>query len=164
MTAGIEKPVIPQDTWMARFRILMDWQLANGFYFGIGSPKRPDEAELLWAKIGKNLPNSEYPDIASIIGLANLQIGNFPAAIKAFEKAAVYYGPYFKNLDASRLSIVNRGSRDGKSLVRVLDKNGLPIGSGVYIWKDGLVLTAAHVVNEKNNLTVQYKGHPRNIL
>jgi TPR repeat protein len=162
---GIEKPVATQDTWFARFRILLDWQMANGFYFGIGSPKRPAEAELLWAKIGKNLPNSEYPDIASIIGLANLQIGNFPAAIKAFEKASVYYGPYFKNLDASRLSLVTRGSREDKCLVRILDKKGQPLGSGAYIWSDGLVLTAAHVINEKGGLLVQdFEGKTHEVL
>ena len=165
MSTGIDKPVIPQDTWLARFRILMDWQLANGFYFGTGFPKRPEEAELIWAKIGKNLPNSEYPDIASIIGLANLQVGNFPAAIKAFEKAAVYYGPYYKNLDAARLSLVTRGSPENKCLVRILDKNGLPLGSGAYIWNDGLVLTAGHVVNEQKGLAVQdYGGNTHKVL
>jgi len=162
---AIEKLAVPQDTWISRLRILTDWQLANGFYFGSGSPKRPAEAELLWAKIGKNLPNSEYPDIASIIGLANLQIGNFPAAIKAFEKAAVYYGPYFKNLDASRLSLVARNSREDKSLVRILDKKGQPLGSGAYIRNDGLVLTAAHVINEKRDLLVQdFEGKTHEVL
>jgi len=165
ISPGIEKPAVPQDTWISRLRILTDWQLANGFYSGTGSPKRPAEAELLWTKIGKNLPNSEYPDIASIIGLANLQIGNFPAAIKAFEKAAVYYGPYFKNLDAARLSLVTRGSPENKCLVRILDKNGLPLGSGAYIWNDGLVLTAGHVVNEQKGLAVQdYDGNVHKVL
>lgn len=165
ISPGIDKPAVPQDTWISRLRILTDWQLANGFYSGIGSTKRPAEAELLWAKIGKNLPNSEYPDIASIIGLANLQIGNFPAAIKAFEKAAVYYGPYFKNLDAARLSLVMRGSPENKCLVRILDKNGLPLGSGAYIWNDGLVLTAGHVVNEQKGLAVQdYDGNTHKVL
>jgi len=158
-----EKIPKTESSWFSRLKILTDWQYSCGLLNGVDVAKRRKEAELIWAKIGKNVAEAEYPDIASVIGLANLQTGNFEAAIKAFEKASVYYGPYYKNLDASRLSIVDRGSRDGKSLVRVLDKNGLPIGSGVYIWKDGLILTAAHVINEKNNLLVQDcdgKTHP----
>ncbi|NBS55266.1 hypothetical protein EBT23_06905, partial [bacterium] len=120
---------------------------------------------LLWQKIGKHAPDPEHPDIASVIGLANLQVGNFPAAIRAFEKAAVYYGPYFKNLDASRLSVVFSGTREAKFLVRILDKNGLPLGSGVYIWKDGLVLTAAHVVNQKRGISVEdHEGKTHKVL
>jgi TPR repeat protein len=153
------------DSWLTRLLILNDWQMANGFYLGKGMPMRRGEALLLWQKIGKHAPDPEYPDIASVIGLANLQVGNFPAAIRAFEKAAVYYGPYFKNLDASRLSLVPSGNQEAKFLVRILDKNGLPLGSGVYIWKDGLVLTAAHVVNQKRGISVEdHEGKTHKVL
>jgi len=153
------------DSWLTRFLILNDWQMANGFYLGKGMPMRRGEAVLLWQKIGKHAPDPEHPDIASIIGLANLQVGNFPGAIRAFEKAAVYYGPYFKNLDASRLSPVFSQTREAKFLVRILDKNGLPLGSGFYIWKDGLVLTAAHVVNQKRGISVEdHEGKAHKVL
>jgi TPR repeat protein len=155
VSPDVEKLPAKESSWLTRLKILTDWQLSCSLFSGVGMSKRRDEAALLWAKIGKNVAESEHPDIASIIGLANLQIGDFQAAIKAYAKASVYYGPYYKNLDASRLTLVKQGSNDERSLVRVLDKNGLPIGSGVYIWKDGLVLTAAHVVNERSNLSVQ---------
>ena len=101
------------DSWLTRLLILNDWQMANGFYLGKGMPMRRGEAVLLWQKIGKHAPDPEHPDIASVIGLANLQVGNFPAAIRAFEKAAVYYGPYYKNFDAARLSLLPRGGKEG---------------------------------------------------
>ena len=57
------------------------------------------------------------------------------------------------------------GSREAKFLVRILDKNGLPLGTGVYIWKDGLVLTAAHVVNEKRGISVEdHEGKTHKVL
>ena len=154
-----------EDSWLTRLMIYNDWQMANSFYLGKGMPMRRGEAVLLWQKIGKNAADPEHPDIASIIGLANLQVGNFPAAIRAFGKAAVYYGPYFKNLDATRLSPVFSRTREAKFLVRILDKNGLPLGSGVYIWNDGLVLTAAHVVNEKRGISVEdHEGKTHKVL
>ena len=144
-----------EDSWLTRLMIYNDWHKANSFYLGKGTAMRRGEAVLLWRKIGKHVADPEHPDIASIIGLANLQVGDFPVAIRAFEKAAVYYGPYFKNLDASRLSLVFSQTREAKFLVRIMDKNGLPIGSGAYIWKDGLVLTAAHVVNQRQEISVE---------
>jgi len=99
------------------------------------------------------------PEIQRILGRSLLHQNKLAAAKEALEKAGSFGDPLSASLAAmlrpDRMAVGAPAPHISRSLAQILDARGSCIGSGCFISADGLVLTAAHVVAGRKEVSVR---------
>jgi TPR repeat protein len=111
-----------------------------------------NEARQIWARIGSLEPNNLDPNVSMLIAMGALVSGDFDSAKRALDKASIFLEPFPNLINQETWATVEWESPEGKSLVRICDGKGNPLGSGTLISSDGVILTAAHIVAGQNKL------------
>ena len=99
------------------------------------------------------------PSVQRILGRSLLHQNKIAAAKTALERAGELgdhiLGSLGSMLRPDRMSTAPPAPSISRALVQIQDDKGRVIGSGCWITADGVVLTAAHVVAGKDNLSVR---------
>ena len=99
------------------------------------------------------------PEVQKILGRSLLHQNKLPAAKSALEKAGALgdrlSGSLAAMLRPDRMSVGAPAPHLSLALAQILDERGNCVGSGCFFTDDGLVLTAAHVVAGREQLSVR---------
>jgi len=99
------------------------------------------------------------PEVQKILGRSLLHQNKLPAAKAALEKAGQLGDPLSASLASmlrpDRMSVGTPAPHLSRALAQILDERGICVGSGCFLSEDGLVLTAAHVVAGKEQVSVR---------
>ena len=99
------------------------------------------------------------PEVQRILGRSLLHQNKLAAAKSALEKAGQLgdhlSGSLASMLRPDRMSVGTPAPHLSRALAQILDERGNVIGSGCFLTEDGLVLTAAHVVAGRDQVSVR---------
>lgn len=99
------------------------------------------------------------PKVQWILGRSLLHQNKLPAAKAALEKAGQLGDPLAGSLATmlrpDRMSVGTPAPHITRALAQILDERGICVGSGCFFSEDGLVLTAAHVVAGREQVSVR---------
>jgi len=99
------------------------------------------------------------PEVQRILGRSLLHQNKLAAAKSALEKAGQLGDPLSSSLASmlrpDRMSVGTPSPHISRALAQILDDRGNVIGSGCFLTENGLVLTAAHVVAGRDQISVR---------